>query len=53
VHAHPAKPQKKAQVARPTRSVSPAPSTGFPVNQPNNRSSTFGNWRSSNESAPR
>ena len=51
--AHPAKPKKKAQVTRPTRTVAPAASTGFPVDQQNTSPNTvFGSW-GSNQSTTR
>lgn len=58
VHAHPAKPKKKPQVARPTRGVAPTASTGFTVDQQDRSSNTFGgsnntfgSWRSNNQSS--
>jgi len=59
VHARPAKPKKKPQVARPPRNIAPATtttaSTGFTIDQPSDRPNNgFGNWRrSSNESTTR
>jgi len=51
--AHPAKPKKKAQVTRPTRTVAPAASTGFPVDRQNTSPNTvFGSW-GSNQSTTR
>jgi hypothetical protein len=54
VHARPAKPKKKPQVARAPRNIVPA-TTSFPADQPSNRpNEPFGNWRrSSNESTTR
>ena len=50
--AHPAKPKKKAQVTRPTRTVAPAASTGFPVDQQNTSPNTvFGSWGSNQSTA--
>lgn len=42
---HPSKPKKKTQVAVGNTRPAPAPSTAFPVNQPNNRNNAFGGWR--------
>jgi hypothetical protein len=59
VYLRAAKPRKKPQVARTTRSVAPAPayatSNGFEGDPPSNRpNNVFGNWRrSSNESTTR
>jgi hypothetical protein len=53
-HPHPSKPKKKTQVVVVNPRAAPAPSTGFPVNepnnrnavnQPNNRSTGVGGWR--------
>jgi hypothetical protein len=45
VHPHLPKAKKKPQVAAATPHPAPTPSTGTPVNQPNNRNNGFGGWR--------
>jgi hypothetical protein len=38
--AHARQPKKKPQITQTTRAIAPAASTGFPVQTPNNRSSS-------------